>query len=174
MPKQHTITTYTWDELTEEQQEVALSKYYDINVYYDWWDSVYEDANMIGLKITAFNIDRGNYVDMQFESGGSMLNTINLIIDNHGDMCDTFKIAKRYEQDIDKAVESCDDYPDEYLDELEHEFLQEMKTEYLSMLKSDYEYLTSDEAIKETLINNDYDFKVDTSEYTAKDNVYIY
>jgi len=146
-----TRNIYTWDESSAEQQEKALDKLYDINVDYDWWESTYDDATTIGLKITGFNIDRGNSID------GNLLalpeDVITAILDNHGDQCDTYKLAQEYR---DKVGENEDG---DRIDEDEDDnFLYALKEEYLSILRKEYDYLTSREAIVETIEANQYEF----------------
>jgi len=53
---------------------------------------------------------------------------------------------------------SDEDCKDEKLDELGEEFTKAILEEYLSMLKKEYEYLTSDEAVKEMIEANEYEF----------------
>ena len=43
------------EKLSDKAKQKAIEKFYDINVDYDWWDSVYEDAKNIGLKITGLS-----------------------------------------------------------------------------------------------------------------------
>ena len=57
---------YKFSELSDKAKQKAIEKFYDINVDYDWWESVYEDAKNIGLKITGFDIDRASYCNGDF------------------------------------------------------------------------------------------------------------
>jgi hypothetical protein len=45
--------------------------------------------------------------------------------------------------------------------ELESEFEADLISEYAHMLQREYDYLTSEEAIRETIEANDYDFTED-------------
>lgn len=60
------IKVYAFDELSDEAKDKAINKLYDINVGYEWWDSIYEDARNIGLEIESFDIDRGSFVKGHF------------------------------------------------------------------------------------------------------------
>ena len=62
-------TVYTFNKLSGEAKQHALEQLWDLNVYYDWWGYMYEDAENIGLKITGFDLDRGAYV-----CGGTLKN----------------------------------------------------------------------------------------------------
>jgi len=59
-----TVTTvtkvYTFDELSEAAKQKVLEDFAEFQVSYEWWKSVYDDAARCGLKITSFDIDRGN------------------------------------------------------------------------------------------------------------------
>ena len=164
-----TITTHTtvykFDELTEEGKRKALENLYDINVSFDWWDSTYDDAETIGCKITEFDLDRGSCCRLTCPDAHE---TARLIVENHGEMCETHKLATEYLKDHDKIIDEAErdedgELSDEYavdklLDELNAEFERALGKEYLSLLRQEYEYLTGEEAIKETIEANAYDF----------------
>ena len=149
---------YKFDELTEKQQANVIQNYYDINVNHEWYESVYEDAENIGLKITGFDIDRASYVE------GDLIcdfqDCIEKILKDHGQSCDTFKLASEYKPKLTaiRAILETDESAYDELEGLEKGFIQELSECYLSMLRKEYEYLTSSEAIKETIECNDYWF----------------
>ena len=149
-----TITTHTtvykFEELTEEAQRKALELLYDINVDYDWWGFTYEDAKTIGCEIRAFDIDRGSYCKLTCPN---TFETASLIMVNHGETCDTYKLAKMY---LKTSTEDGDKQ-----DDLDAEFIRALSEEYLSLLRQEYEYQTSEEAIKETIVCNDYEFTIE-------------
>lgn len=161
--------TYKFNELPEDIQNKVIEKYYDINVDYEWWESVYDDAANINLKITEFDINRGRYAKGDFIE--TAFETANLIIANHGEHCETYKTAKDFITDYNELVKKYSDgininiviEDNEYefdndLDDLEHDFLYSLLEDYAIILKKEYEYLTSREAIIETIEANDYDF----------------
>lgn len=167
--KTKTIELYQLEEAPKELKAKILQKYWDINVDYDWWKWTYEDAREILLKIDGFDIDRGNYCDAEFTSSAE--ETAYAILKAHGENCDTYKEAEAYLENRENILESADrdelgEFSDEYeldqkLDELDSEFLKQLEECYLSILRNEYEYLTSEEAIKETLISNEYYFNSD-------------
>ena len=163
-----TITTHTtvykFEELSDEGKAKVLEHYYDINVDFDWWDCTYDDAKTIGCKITEFDIDRGSYCRLTCDDAHW---TACLIVENHGETCDTHKLAKQYLKDREKifsqAAKDNDgeipEYPTkDFLDDLDAAFVRALGEEYLSLLRQEYDYQTSEEAIKETIEANDYDF----------------
>lgn len=141
-------TVYKFEELTEEAQQKAVENLYDINLDH-WHESIYEDAKMIEIKIKSFDIDRGQ---IEVDSLDSIPRIAELILENHGKECETYKIAEQYMKEHDELGED-DDY-----DEIDNNFMNDIGEEYLSILKKEFEYKTSKEAIIETIQANDYEF----------------
>src|SRR3990172_9884255 len=82
---------YKFDELTTEVQNKVIQSFSNLNVDYDWWRSVYEDAEQIGLKITEFELGAGSYCRGKFTK--SAYQVANEIKENHGELCETYKTA---------------------------------------------------------------------------------
>lgn len=69
MPITVTQTAYTYDELDDRAKETARDWYRQGALDYDWWDSVYYDADQIA-KILGIEIDRrGKYSPAIYFSG---------------------------------------------------------------------------------------------------------
>lgn len=159
---------YKLEELSNSAKEKAIDLLSDINVQYNWWDSDYEDAKMIKLKITGFDIYKKG-INISFLDGG--VDTAHAIFKQHGNMCETYKLAENYLQNRDKLIDEAQrdqdgDFLDVYeldiqLDELDKDFLYQLGEEYLCILDKEYDYLTSSEAIEETIICNGYEFTED-------------
>ena len=155
---------YKFEELSEEAQEEAIERLYDINVDYEWWNFTYDDAERIGLKITAFDIDRGNYIKGKVTEDTRTM--AELILKDHGSITDTYKLAHEYLEQLyiwQSYDQEVDDYgyEEDIPEDIEEEFIRQLKEEYLSILRKEYEYLTSREAIIETIEANEYEFTVD-------------
>jgi len=174
---------YQFSELSDKAKQKAIEQFSDINVDYDWWQSTYEDAANIGLKITSFDLDRNRHAKGQFTDCANEVAAKILI--EHGKDCETYKTAQSYLQDIEdiksKAnaayLEELKEYTedenpltfDEFLeenfaDELDTEadnFKQSLIEDYSIILQNECEYLQSDEAIIETIECNQYDFTED-------------
>ncbi len=82
---------YKFDELSKEAQQKAIERLSDINVDYDWWQSTYEDAANIGLKITGFDLDQNRHAKGEFTLSANEV-AANIFRD-HGDSCTTYKTA---------------------------------------------------------------------------------
>lgn len=160
-------TVYKFNELDDKAQHKALDKLWDINVDYEWWDCIFDDAKRAGIKIKEFDIDRGSFIK------GELTNTLEFSLDailkDHGDACDTWKTAKEYKDGLDELTQQWDDTPAEEKDDAEYEYEQkceELKEnfehdileDYLIMLRKEYEHQTSREAILEIIEANEYEF----------------
>jgi hypothetical protein len=166
---------YKFNELSEEAKQKAIERLYDINIDYDWWNYLFDDAKEIGLKINSFDID------MQTIKGSFLLNPYEIaqkIINNHGEYSDTYLLSQRYIKDWNDIVtqhsdgtntnEVCEDKQDEFdilADELDNTFLDDLLECYLVLLKNHYDYITSEEGIIETIECNEYEFTIDGKLY---------
>jgi hypothetical protein len=101
---------YTFDELSDDAKAKAISELSHINVDYDWWESTYEDAKNIGLKITGFDLDRRRHAIGEFTL--SAAEVMANIFANHGEGCETYKTAKAFEAEWQPLF---DDYMDEFV-----------------------------------------------------------
>ena len=140
---------YKFSELSKEAQQKAIENLSGINVDYDWWQSIYEDAENVGLKITSFDLDRNRHAKGKFT--GYAIDTAKDILEEHGKDCETYKTAEKFMSDYDNTL-------DEDIEELEEDFLKSLLEDYSIMLQKECEYLQTEEAIKETIEANDYEF----------------
>ena len=123
---------YKFDELPEDIKEKAIENLYDINVDYEWWQFIYEDAEQIGLEITEFDIDRASYCKGKFTLSAEEV-AANIIKD-HGKDCETFKTASSYLKEHDPIFSEYFNTEDSKLEdkllELEDEFLKSLCEDY--------------------------------------------
>jgi hypothetical protein len=170
------LKLYQFDELEEGAKQTAIEKLFDINVDHQWWDAVYYDAENAGIKITGFDIDRGNFIEGDPING--ILEIAEKVTKEHGEHCETFLTASNFMKERDELVKKYSDGKnleivtedneynfDQDCDELENEFFKSILEDYLIMLRKDFEYLTSEEAIIETIRANEYDFTEDGKLY---------
>ena len=152
-------TVYKFDELSEDAQKQAIQNLWDINVTHEWWDFTYADAEEIGLKINGFDIGRASYVDAEFLWFAD--DVAKTIIENHGEQCETYKDAQCFLDEYKTLKEQFKDDEwmfDQEVEELSDLFLKQLQEDYRIMLRNEYEYLTSKEAIVETIEANEYEF----------------
>ena len=162
---------YPFDELSEEAKEKAVQGLWDINLFYEWWESIYDDALSARLKLTEFELDRGAYCRGEFIENAE--DTAATIIENHGESCETHKTATLYVYEsellfIEYPVQLDEEGFDENEDmreseqaDIDAEFLKSILEDYRIMLQKDYEYLGSEDAIIETIKANEYEFTED-------------
>jgi hypothetical protein len=165
MPRTIRVKIYKFSELTEHNQKKVLEKYYDINVDYNWWESTYDDAEQIGLKINEFSVDfdRPKWAKGEFQLSPHEV-AANIIRD-HGNECETYKTTQTFLDTVNEIQGKYEelegeDYENEMI-EIEDEFLNFLLNDYVDILIKEYEYLTTDKQIIETIEANDIEFLED-------------
>ena len=145
------IAVYQFKELSKEAKRKALEYFSGINVDHDWWADTYRDARDIGLEITKYEerICKGHLLCESLES-------IKKVLANHGTKCETYQTALRYQKEITDEIKMSGNV--DTLLELDEEYVLALLEDYRIMLNKEYEYLTSEEAIIETIEANDYEF----------------
>ena len=164
------INLYQYSELSKEAKEKAVELLADVNLLDEWWNSVYEDAENVGLKIAEFDLNDGRS-NIGGEIVDSHFMTAEKIVAEHGKTCHTYKIAEKFlknwtnlvsfysdGKNRDKVAEENEEKFDPKGDELEEALLKDLCSAYLHMLNEQYEYLSSEKAIVETIEANKYDF----------------
>jgi hypothetical protein len=168
---------YPYDELTEEVKEKAVENLWDINVDCEWWEQfVYNDAINISMEITEFDLDYRRYVCADISDP---IYTAEKILENHGEKCDTYKLAKAFLKRIAPLLKKRERVENilnlherhclvdlfyklkEQIEKESEEFKKDLCEEYASILQKEYDYLTSREAIEETIRANEYEFTED-------------
>lgn len=137
-------TVYDFSELSEEAKQKALENLYDINVDHEWWDATYYDADNIGLTIDGFDTDHGT---IEGKLTDDMQSVCKSIMAEHGEGTDTYKLAEQWQH--------------KHGEDNTEEFTKLLLEEYLAILRQEYDYLTSEEAIIDTIEANEYEFTKD-------------
>lgn len=145
MPRTIETVVYEFSELSDKAKQKAIDACRDWNVDHDWWDFMYDDCKNIGVKIGGFDLGRSWSIDLELQ--GTVGETVQSILSDHGKMCDTYKLAQDYFRQ--KHIGSPMDCA---------EFSKQLGKCYLKMLQSEYEHLTGDESIAESLEINDVEF----------------
>jgi hypothetical protein len=182
MPRTIEIQAYKFDELSETAKQKVLEKFYDLNVDYDWWDFIYEDAKTVGIKITSFGLDRHKDCDGEFYDNAEEV--AEKILKEHGESCETHKTAQSFMDDCENLRDTAKKEWEKYLaehpnederewedyeeyfgdkyesdfDDLCEEFEKDIFSDYADILQDSYDYLTSEEAIVESIEANKYEF----------------
>jgi len=202
MPK--TITTetvvYTFEELSDEAKQKAVEKYYDWNVSYDWWDSVYDDAARVAA-LMGIDIERIYFRGFSSQGDGACFegtygyrkNSLKLVQEYAPKDSELHQIARdliavqrpafyrlyasaeqrgHYMHSGCMSVNVTKDDSYSYTDHATAEqedgitqALREFADWIYTQLEKEYDYLTSEEAISESLIANECEFTADGSIY---------
>jgi hypothetical protein len=167
--KTKTVNMYDFEELSDRAQETALENVAGFYSNYEWYESVYEDAEAAGLRIKEFNTDSSRYCRGDFINSAE--DCANYIIDNHGEKSETYATAETYLRDKAYLIKSApvnDDgeYTDEIeldctLEDLDRDFLQSILEDYSIILHQEWEYINSKEVILESINSNGYMFTID-------------
>lgn len=152
-----TYTIYTFDELDESAKDKARQWYREGALDYEWWD-IYPDDYALDEKHFYFDLYRRT---IDIRPSRSAEDTAKHIVENHGEHCDSYIVAKEYLTKLDAFDYGDDEYDygkKEALEEMADDFMQQLGECVLSSLIKEEEYLMSDEAVDESILANEYTF----------------
>lgn len=151
----------TFDELSDSAKENARNWYLSCDLdCLDAWDNLKEDAKTVGLQIDSLDDHRAN----KGSFAKSAVLTAKAICQEHGEMCETYKTACTYLDNLEKIEQSNPDIDAGEIDNLpevealNEDFLQSLLEDYRIMFRKEEEYRTSAEYIDETILANEYTF----------------
>ena len=171
-----TTMVYSFNELSEAAQKRALNKFRYIDVEYDWWEDSYDTiraaGKLIGLDIDRIYFDTNSYCifDAYYRYARGAVKAVCKEFpwadDLHKVARDLQALQRRYFYSLRCNVASqrdtnsyqCfrfgEDYECEDLGDIIDDFAHWARI----LLRDEYEYLTSDDAVKETIEANEYEF----------------
>lgn len=122
-----------------------------------------EDAQRIKMDLHDFDLEKGTITMISLAQPKEIAR---LILEEHGELTRTYIAAKNFLHERANVVEdSTQEELDENLDLVEEGFRLEIQKCYLDMLKENYEYFISDEAVKEMIEANGYEFTAEGKFY---------
>lgn len=165
-----TYQVYKFEELTKEQQQLAIRNNRDINIdyYWEYWETGFLDSDIFSNDMKKyFDLDRANYI--QFPE---------LDVKNYKKFYKLLKIPQKLGENLSFRFEHprhsntklyFTQFDNDKFDTPKNNLICEraikifatLMDKVLKQLKEAYEYETSDEAVIITLTNNDYNFTVD-------------
>ena len=151
--KKITITAYTFDELKGKAKEKARDWWRSRLDADTWSDQITEDAAQVGIKIKGFDIGRGQEIDIEFKDSASA--TAALILKEHGEGCDTRKLAQDFTDTLEYQRPELDE---DAREEMGKELLKALGEEYLKLITMEYHDRMSDEGVDEDLEGSEYLF----------------
>jgi hypothetical protein len=178
-----TYRVYKFDELSPEMQKKVLENYQDINTNFEWWDSEYWLDNQLPTKYQDktgstlfkwknmyFDIERGSYVDFEgleakdknkfLASLGIPKNKIDKIDYHFSHPKERSTRLELYGDDGDEITphwSGDETNAPKWALEAQNKF-SNMMNGVLKDLRTENQYRYSNEAIKETITANDYEF----------------
>jgi hypothetical protein len=183
MPKRITIMAYTINELKPEIKDKVIEKFSEINTSHDWYENSYEGW---AEKLAEYGLEADNYTwdlyrnefdftNLRVIDAAVLLSKLELskelipfdittkgnydIQISFRDGLDVTVDSNNYDEDDfdEKLQEPTDDLECVIFDKVE-DLVKHLKSEFFKQLKDDYEYLTSEEAIIDTLDANEHLF----------------
>jgi uncharacterized membrane protein len=160
-----TRNIYTFEELSDKAKEKARDWWREGALDIDWWESTYEDAENIGLKITGFDIGRGNDITGDFTD--SPEDVAKKIMEEHGEHCETYIDARHFLKELEEFMDKAkkDEWGElatlkleDEREAIENEFQYAILQDYLAMLKREIEWLMADEQVDEAITCIEYEF----------------
>lgn len=156
------IKAFQFEELDSQTKEKVIENNRTINVDSNFWYQFELDnyKTEMDIIVNEFDIYRRTInitIEDSFETAQKIVN----FFGEESSIVNTAKIFLKDRISVYKSYEDDGYELDIQLEYLEEEFRKEIAEEILSMLSLDYEYQTSDDAIKETIIANEYEFQED-------------
>ena len=175
--REMTTMVYSFNELSEAAQERALNAFRCINVEYDWWtygayDTIRTAGRLLGLDIDRIHFDTYLYCifNADYEYVRGAVKAIQAEFPHATDLHDVARklqdLQKRHFYSLSCAVTkgrttnrySCfrfgEDYECKDLGDIIDDFAHWARV----LLRDEYKYLTSDDAVKEAIEANEYEF----------------
>ena len=147
--RQKTVNIYKFEELPENiQQKLIDTNRYTVVEYNDWYEHISDEIEGLGGNLIEFDVYRGT-IKIDLEEAPTRF--ANNVVYHHGSDCDTYKISQQY-------------LNGELADK---DYLYDISQEYLSILREEFEYLTSDEYVREDLLNLEKEYLEDGTLYTG-------
>ena len=174
--REMTTMVYSFAELSDDAQERALNAFRDINVEYDWWDGAYDTictaGRLLGLDIDRINFDTDLYcifnADYEYVRGAAK--AVKAEFPHATDLHDVARklqaLQRRHFYSLSCAITkgrttnrySCFRFGDDYECDDLGDILDDFAHWARILLRDEYDYLTSKEAIRETIEANGYEF----------------
>jgi hypothetical protein len=156
------IKAFQFKELDSQTQEKVIENNRTINVDSNFWYQFELDnyKTEMDIIVNEFDIYRRTInitIEDSFETAQKIVN----FFGEESSIVNTAKIFLKDRISVYKSYEDDGYELDIQLEYLEEEFRREIAEEILSMLTSQYEYEISDDAIKETILANEYEFQED-------------
>ena len=157
------VMLYEFRELNDAAKEKAIEHFRDFNVDYDWWSNTYDGMAECGIVIREFDTYRGTIwsdIPDKYETAKTVISDI----PDKYEKSDFHVLSKQFLLDREALVEKYDEpfiLLEDESDLLKSKYHYDLNEVILKMLRDEYEYLTSDEAIIDSIEINEFEFTED-------------
>ena len=174
--REMTVTVYSFAELSDDAQERALDEFRDINVEFNWYEDTFGTirtaGELLGLEIGKIHFDTDSYCifDADYEYVRGAAKAIQAEFPHATDLHDVARklqdLQKRHFYSLSCAVTKgrsmnyyrCFRFGEDYECEDLGDIIDDFAHWAWILLRGEYKYLTSDEAVKEMIEVNEYEF----------------
>ena len=177
--REMTTMVYSFNELSDDAKKRALNAFRDINVEFDWWDGAYDTirtaGRLLGLDIDRIHFDTYLYCifNADYEYVRGAVKAIQAEFPHATDLHDVARklqdLQRRHFYSLSCAVTEgrsmnyyrCFRFGEDYECEDLGDIIDDFAYWAWILLCDEYEWLTSDEAVKEAIEANEYEFDED-------------
>ena len=174
--REMTVTVYSFAELSDDAKERAINAFRDVNVEYNWWTDTYDmirtAGKLLGLDIGQIHFDTDSYCtfDASYEYVRGAVKAVRNEFPWVDDLCKVAKdlqdLQRRHFYSLSCTVTGgrsanryecfrfCEDYECEDLGDIIDDFAHWAWV----LLRDEYEWLVSDDAVREMIEANEYEF----------------
>ncbi len=170
------VTVYSFAELSDEAKERAINAFRDINVEFNWWedsfDTIRAAGELLGLEIGEIRFDTDSYCtfDAHYRYVCGAVKAVRDEFPRADDLCKVAKdlqaLQRRHFYSLSCAVTEgwsvnyyrCFRFGEDYECDALGDILDDFAHWARILLRDEYEYLTSNEAIRDTIEANEYEF----------------
>ena len=163
------VTVYSFDELSDDAKERALNAFRGVNVEFNWYEDTFDTirtaGKLIGLGIDRIYFDTDSYCtfDAQYQYVRGAVKAVRASL--QGVVRKLQALQKRHFYSLSCAVTKgrsmnyyrCFRFGEDYECDL-GDIIDDFAHWARILLRDEYEYLTSDEAVKEMIEANEYEF----------------
>lgn len=140
---------YRYEELDGFAQRKALAHFSDINLDADWWQPTYETWSDMCVRIKSFDLYK-KHIELDYW-GGDFIDVASSIVTFMGKDHEGYKFAQDY-------LDATDNLTEDEREDADALFYSDLKECILDWLEGEWQYLQSEEAVEQTIIDHEIEF----------------
>lgn len=142
---------YYYEELDGFAKNNAISYFSDINIDDDWWQPTYETWSEMSVIIKSFDLYKS---ELELDFTDRFVDIATSIISYFGEDHEGYKFAQDYLNAIENLTE-------DEIEDADALFYSDVKDSILTWLEGEWEYLHSEEAVEDAIIDREIMFTKD-------------